>query len=62
MFEELIAGFEIMKAKGEKHVGGAEHDIIYGIHNDYLSDQDREALKKHNWHLDSEHGFWAHFV
>lgn len=43
------------------HVGGAEHDILYGPEAD-PSAEDVERLEELGWHRDSEVSCWARFV
>jgi hypothetical protein len=43
------------------HLGGAEHDILYGPQAD-PSLEDRQRLAELGWHYDVEVDGWARFV
>ena len=63
-FGSLIEGLTIL-AKYDKdglrgHVGGADHDIIFGG-NPEVSEEDKKRLDELGWHYSSEYGCWAHF-
>lgn len=63
--EELIAGLEIFKKYGAIDIGGADHDIIYGISTysdeaEQLTEEDKEKLQEYGWHFNEN--CWAFFT
>ena len=64
---EIVKGLQILakySTDGEEgHLGGADHDIIYGppMSKD-VSPEDATELEALGWHLDLDYGQWAHFV
>lgn len=64
-YNEIIEGLKIQAkyvANGlEAHIGGAEHDVIYGMVGIVVSDDDRVRLEALGWYLDSDEQ-WQHFV
>jgi len=60
MIEEIIPILEMMLRNGEKHIGGADHDVIYGPSE--ASEEDQKILEENGWHFDDEIGCWSTFV
>ncbi len=60
MIEEIIPVLAMMFRNGQKHIGGADHDVIYGP-SEANSDEEK-ILKANSWHYDDEIGCWCHFV
>lgn len=73
---EVVEGLEILAKtasvprglvdKGETdrrtaHLGGADHDIIWGPEAD-PSDDDKKRLGELGWHFCSENEVWSRFV
>lgn len=66
-YKQIIEGLTIL-AKHDKdgfegHLGGADHDIVYGHQASMLnkmSDEDRAKLNELGWHFDEDNG-WSHF-
>ena len=73
---EVVEGLEILAKtakvpaglaeKGETdtrtaHIGGANHDIIYGPDCD-PSPEDIKRLEELGWHVDSDTDCWSRFV
>ena len=45
----------------QSHLGGADHDIIWGPKTD-PNEQDKARLNELGWHFDYEADCWARFV
>lgn len=62
-FFSLVSGLQILSSytkKGmEEHIGGADHDIIWGA-DVQVSIEDAAQLKELGWHFDEETG-WSIF-
>lgn len=73
---EVVEGLEILaktaviprllaesgETDGRKaHLGGAEHDIIWGPDAD-PSDEDKERLEELGWHFDEQSDCWSRYV
>ena len=60
MIEEIIPVLEMMLKKGESHIGGADHDVIYGPMDDGLTDEERAILEENHWHIEND--CWVRYV
>jgi len=67
--QQIIAGLSILSSycnKGlEESLGGADHDILYGIVPDKpISKSDIARLEALGWHIssDDDSGCWSRFV
>lgn len=65
-YKQIIGGLTIL-AKYDKdgfdgHIGGADHDIVYGSQVDpkNMSEEDKNTLEDLRWHFDEDNG-WSHF-
>ena len=65
---DIIKGLQILAkyAEEDAHIGGAEHDVIYGPPTmGEISPEDREKLRESRWHEgeDEDEGLgWYHFA
>jgi hypothetical protein len=60
MIEEIIPVLEMMLKKGERCIGGAAHDVIYGPLDFDLTDEEIQILKDNGWHVEND--CWCKFV
>jgi hypothetical protein len=65
-YREIIQGFQIqmgLEEKGsETHIGGAEHDVIFGSNRRIEDESLVQRLGELGWFWSEEHNCWAHFV
>jgi hypothetical protein len=64
-YSNVIAGLRLFasKAGDETHVGGADHDVIYGAPLDVeLTARELELLESWGWHKSQECDCWCCFV
>ena len=67
---DVVKGLRIFakyEKKGmEAHMGGADHDVIYGssgiIKQEDFSIEDQAELLEAGWHWSDENGCWCRFV
>ena len=68
---DIIKGLEILCKYADRgtdaHIGGAEHDVIYGVEvdNSRVTDEDLETLDRHGWLCGEARGDdegWFHFA
>lgn len=62
MIEEIIPVLQMMLDKGEKWIGGADHDVIYGPPLNDISPEQRKILLDNNWTPSDECNCWVKYV
>lgn len=64
LIREIVDGLEILAKTSrrgrDEHLGGAEHDIMFGPESEPTTD-DMRKLEELGWHYDEEVGLWSHF-
>ena len=64
----IINGLEIMADydvnQGESHIGGADHDIIWGANTppENMNGYDVDELDKLGWFWSEEYECWSHYA
>lgn len=64
-YSDVIAGLQLFasKEKPNAHMGGAEHDVIFGAPlTVQLTEEEIKQLEEWGWHQDTEIDCWTHFV
>jgi hypothetical protein len=64
-YSDLIKGLTIFQAhEGDKHIGGAEHDIIYvsTVEPSKLSEAQLKDLEEAGFHWDEDNECWVHYA
>jgi hypothetical protein len=62
---DIIEGLQILQKYDEPtgHLGGAEHDIIWGPQTQGdVSDEDKARLESLGWRYDESVEGWSHFA
>ena len=65
---DIIRGLEILGKytdEGlEAHIGGAAHDIIFGlpVDDEKVTDEDKAKLEEHGWHTGGGEEGWWHYA
>ncbi len=65
---DIIKGLEILgkytRGGTEDHIGGAGHDIIFGlpVADDAVTEEDRAELEKRGWYTGGGEEGWYHYA
>jgi hypothetical protein len=67
-YQEIVSGMVIFTKYEQDgvlaHVGGADHDIIYGLAllPKYMAPEDVEKLNEFGWSYSEQYDCWYHYV
>lgn len=65
---DIIRGLEILGKYADggtnEHIGGAGHDIIWGlpVDDEKVTEEDKARLKEHGWHTGGGEEGWYHYA